>query len=566
MDTTVAWRVLRSPELLSLIFCCMDKANNAACAIVCRAWLNPSLNELWRCIHGPLILLKLLAPMHKTDDSCGTSRWLFSRFVLPSDWLRFEFYAWRIRRLNYCEPDGPPIIDASVFAEVARTRPTITLLPHLQHLAWHTKNLNQAILFMHPNLTGLVARIDEPFVAAEGFMEARCFLIEAAVRLPRLTLLDIRASFSVVHVQNALVNLLCGARQLKKVVLPRYWLSSAVISALAPSPCLEVLQWEYIDQGQGDAANVHTFEISACDRPFPALVDLSLEVNIQDAIEFMESSSFPRHLKMFYVRSLRLVPPSDVQRFFTLCSTISHNLTHIYLDLHTNTLEVVPESHYISLATFEPVLSCPTITHLTLTFNAPLSITDADVETFASRWPSMVALYLNDEPLWLETPGLTLAALLSLTEHCPKLEELGLYVDATKPPPSLSVPTPFAQLRILDFGTSPIEDENTVAIFLSRICPFPSSTPLQVVAGVALDPVLQDAIDSEKAHEIEHRSEGWSRVKTYLPMLLTLRAEERSRVSELEKELEDFRSGPQPLQLSPSESPVVSTQPAHLCG
>ncbi|KAF8531496.1 hypothetical protein JB92DRAFT_2850527 [Gautieria morchelliformis] len=52
----------------------MDKATNAACANVCRAWLNPSLNELWRCIDGPLVLLKLLAPMHKTDDSCGTSR------------------------------------------------------------------------------------------------------------------------------------------------------------------------------------------------------------------------------------------------------------------------------------------------------------------------------------------------------------------------------------------------------------------------------------------------------------------------------------------------------------
>jgi hypothetical protein len=74
MDTAGAWLVLRSPELLSLIFCCTDKGTNATCAIVCKAWLNPSLNELWRFIDDPLILLKLLAPMHKTDDLCGNSR------------------------------------------------------------------------------------------------------------------------------------------------------------------------------------------------------------------------------------------------------------------------------------------------------------------------------------------------------------------------------------------------------------------------------------------------------------------------------------------------------------
>ena len=488
---------------------------------------------------------------------------MFSRFVLPSDWLRFEFYARRIRNLKHREFDELHLIDASVYAEIARTRPGLILLPNLQHLVWDTKQLNQAILFMHHNLTELVTCIDKPFAAAEGFMEARCFLTEVAARLPNLTLLDIRASFSVTHVQNALISLLSGARQLRKAVLPRYWLSSAVVSTLASSPRLEVLQWEYIGQGHGDPKNVQTFEVSACDRSFPSLVDLSLEINLQDAIEFIQSSSFPRYLTSFYVRSLCLAPPSDIQQFFTVCPTISRSLTHLYLDLHTNTPEPVPQSHCITLETLQPLLSCPNITHLMITYNAPLSITDDDVGFLASRWPLLVALHLNDEPLCLAAPNLTLAAVLSFAEHCPKLEELSLYVNATTAPPPLSDPTPFAQLRILDFGTSPIEDENTntVALFLSRICPFTAPTAVEIVAGTSWDPVLQDAMDPIVAQEIEDRRGAWDNVRKYFPMLIALRAEERSRISKLEEELEGFRSGAKETQLC-SESTAVYTQTA----
>ena len=63
----MAPHVLRIPELLSLIFRCMDKSNNAACAIVCKAWLNPALNELWRCLDDLLVLLRLLSPMHTVN-------------------------------------------------------------------------------------------------------------------------------------------------------------------------------------------------------------------------------------------------------------------------------------------------------------------------------------------------------------------------------------------------------------------------------------------------------------------------------------------------------------------
>ena len=57
-------QALEISDLLSLIFGYADKSNNAVCALVCKRWLDPALNALWRCIDDPVILLRLLAPMH----------------------------------------------------------------------------------------------------------------------------------------------------------------------------------------------------------------------------------------------------------------------------------------------------------------------------------------------------------------------------------------------------------------------------------------------------------------------------------------------------------------------
>ena len=43
----------------------------------------------------------------------------------------------------------------------------------------------------------------------------------------------------------------------------------------------------------------------------------------------------------------------------------------------------------------------------------------------------MVTLRLNCEPVVITKPDLTLAALLPFAEHCPNLQELELYIDAT---------------------------------------------------------------------------------------------------------------------------------------
>ena len=235
---------------------------------------------------------------------------------------------------------------------------------------------------MYPTVTQLVVHIDDPPQAYKNFPEASAFFIDAASWLPNLTILHILASYSVRSVQASLLHLLASVLRLKKVTLPRYWLSSSVVSTLAGLPRLEVV---HVGQGQGACDDVEAFNVILPDGAFPNLINLTLEVNLSDAEELIRSSSFPRHIAVFNILSLRLDSPSVVQCFLASCSTHCRSLTSLNLEL-INTLEDIPESSRITMETIGPLLAFPNLPQFTLTYNQPLAITGSDAHRLASRW------------------------------------------------------------------------------------------------------------------------------------------------------------------------------------
>ena len=184
------------------------------------------------------------------------------------------------------------MIDASVYTDVARAPPTHVILPKLTTFVWHTKLLNKALFLLYPTVTRLVVHIYNPFLARKDFLEASAFLVDAASWLPNLTLLHILASFSVRRVQASLLHLLARVLRLKKVILPRYWLSSSVVSTLAGLPCLEVVR---VNQRGRNHKDVEAFDVILPDGAFANLINLSLEVNLSDAEELIRSSFLPHN-------------------------------------------------------------------------------------------------------------------------------------------------------------------------------------------------------------------------------------------------------------------------------
>lgn len=191
----------------------------------------------------------------------------------------------------------------------------------------------------------------------------------------------------------------------------------------------------------------------------------------------------------------------------------------------------------------------------------PVQITQAQVTTLASQWPSLQALYLACEPVSLTTPStLTLHALLPFAHHCPDLTELGLFVDASSvadlpdsfsSEPSLVSRTrseagdivQFKTLSTLCMGVSDIRDEGTVALFLSHIC----SLGVEMEWGVSWDDDIgkwssETAVADNLINEISERCTKWAAVDQMLPTLTRLRMKERERCRALEERIEELET------------------------
>jgi hypothetical protein len=57
-------KLLHIPEIVSLVLNYADNQTLFASALVCKAWLEPALDELWKCVKDPFVLFNLLGPMH----------------------------------------------------------------------------------------------------------------------------------------------------------------------------------------------------------------------------------------------------------------------------------------------------------------------------------------------------------------------------------------------------------------------------------------------------------------------------------------------------------------------
>ncbi|KIJ43068.1 hypothetical protein M422DRAFT_47966 [Sphaerobolus stellatus SS14] len=562
----------RLPEILEIIFSYATPGTVATSSLVCKAWLEPALNELWRSIDNPLILLGLLAP-HKiveTKDGLWFAR-MFRRRVLQADWKRFDYYARRVRRLSYLDvqqegQDEDIRIDNSMFVEVARTRPRLAVLPNLRHLTWNSLHLGFASLFIHPGLLSLTAHIDRLFLEGEGFLDARAFVADLPSWSPDLTTLEIQASFSVAHVQGVLVDALLPLTKLKTLTLPRYWLTSHVVSSLSRLPALENFEWQYY-RGEGDLQDILSFDLDIPTTGFPALRELNLEVDLHVVLNFLSHATFIEHLSTIYLRSVHMVVPSHIHDFLELCSTKCRRLRELHLELFPHSPEECTEDYTVTMETLAPVLSCSNITHFSFDYPTAVHVTEADMEQVARKLPSLVQLLLTTSPFYLCTPTLTRAVLLPFVQHCPDIVTLGFYLDgnAMVPVPG-KVDQPFRKLQTLDIGVSPLDIDNSqdMALFLSYLCTLSGSsltTTPSVCSGATWDSIFMNSLPPEKQNTLSCNGDSWSEVSRYLPMLVKLRDEERERVRHLEDELKVLRKQDLMSRLFPSVADSIDPSP-----
>ncbi|KAM5545509.1 hypothetical protein V8D89_000547 [Ganoderma adspersum] len=549
---TTTHRVLAIPEIVELVFSFLDDAERANNARVSKGWSEVALDLLWRSVDDLPRLFGLLTQLDHRED--GTH---FHRALEPDDWSRFMHYASRVRTLSV-EPGVDSILSGPfVFDEVARSRTTLNILPKLTSFTWLSQQgdrLRMSLMFMHDNIKEFAVAL----VASPGY-SLGTFFQEIKLRMPRLTHLDLRFSFSVRDIENDLCRLLEGLPKLQKLTMPRFTLTSKVIETLSLLPDLAFIQFEYLGQGCGDPADLGNWNPALQEGAFPVLYDLTISAQIPQMLRFVQGPFFPRNLKSFYFHILNTTNPAFLHEFLTAVAEGCPVLSELFLDFVGTPSPIVyskdhADGDLVTWNTLRPVLKCPNLTTFHFRWDTPLLISHADVAELAAAWPALEVLVLNNEaPPTSRPSALTLDALLPFAQHCPRLRELGLCVSAetSVPPGGSAVPalTPFRALRTLAVGLSRIADGEAerAALFLSQLCPLGCA----VTAGVewteffgAMEAATADdaAFLADVLRETVAWCERWAEVNRVLPLLTRLRMEERARREELEREVEDLRT------------------------
>lgn len=378
------------------------------------------------------------------------------------------------------------------------------------------------------------------------------FFDNIPARMPHLTVLDLRTSRPASSIEKDFVHLLGDLPCLEKIVVPPYHTTSRIMEALAQLPNLGIIEFQYLqDQGIGDKVDVVHFDPHIPKDGFSTLWDLSLSGHLSKFIPVVVDKIAPaaRNLTSLYIHTISVENEASVREYFTAVGENFPLIKSIYMEalpgptMSVQWDEMEPEFEALTLDTFKPLLDCPHLTTFELMYPIPLCLSLDDLETLASRWPTLEVLDLNSEPVILgpalgSQSNLTLRALLPFARNCPNLRKLGLYLHATETdlPSTSEIPRPFAKLTNLNVGISSIDAPQAVALFLSLICP----ANCNVAGGVGW-PYAESLIDDTSRDVMHDRFNGWDEVNFYLPLSVKLRHEERVVRDDLEREVEDLR-------------------------
>ncbi|KAJ7707801.1 hypothetical protein B0H17DRAFT_1192234 [Mycena rosella] len=536
-------RVLEIPELLHMIFGFLGDPSNAANACVCKRWNSIALDTLWSEVEDLHRLFGLLGPLKQLGDS-PDAPYAFIANPDADDWRRFTKYSARVRRLFFHAESGLLRLSPTVFEDVARTRTSLNILPNVNTLSW-AGPLSLAVMFMHANVKRFVLWLPDKFAVPDLPLQPQYDLLpffrDVASRMPNLTYLDLRTNMPMHDMEVDLIFLLRSLAKLRKVVFPRFECTTRIAETLAQLPDLGTLEFQYVpEQGLGDPSDTHVFRPTLAMGAFPSLWDLSLTISLNDGVQFMRNSFAPTNLTALYFDSYLVESPAVVHELLSLLAETCHLLES--LGIVTLIGPNSPNEERINFSTLRPLLNFPNLLIFEIIHQNPLDLTLEDLDQLARSWPSLKKLILNNEPAVSEHSTLTLQALLPFARHCPEIEQLGLFINASTADLPSS-PTnftssyqslPFGKLKRLSMGVSLLEDAGAVALFLSQLCPL--GTHIEYGVTWETDALIESLLDA-----MVNRCEKWRKVEELLPLLTRLRMQERERTRLLGVEVQDLR-------------------------
>ncbi|THH13451.1 hypothetical protein EW146_g6764 [Bondarzewia mesenterica] len=534
-------RVLAIPELLDIIFSFQDQQSNINAALVCKRWASVALDNVWREVDNLYRLFRILAPLQPTP-TYDYSTYAFKTVPSQADWARFAPYARRVRRLEYSTSASSLNVirlDQSVFNDIARTRTSLVIFPNLRSFTWLVPQHNvlpYRTLFMHDNVQEL-----RTFIITGGDYGPAAQVSDIVGRMPSLTSFVLDQSYP--HNAHAIIaplaDLVRGLPRLKQVTVPKSLLTPRIMEELSRLQDLETVQFDLICDHAVEyiTESVTSFEAHLLEGAFPALWDLSLGISFADAKRFLtEGTPLPK-LTCLLISSLKLDDADVVQDFLSALVVTYPNLLHLYLDIVVPQWEQPSSYLPITFNHIRPILSLKELITFEIRNNLSIIILECDIAEMGAALPNLENLVLNPEPFMLPRPTLTIFSLYTFAEHFPKLKKLGVYIDAGVSGIPEDGVVEFSALELLNIGVSPIDNDYVpIVLFLSRLL---AGRDLQFQSGLTWSDDMLGDDDYESV--VQDRCNRWEEVAKMLPLLRSLRKEEKSKRMDIEKEVDDLR-------------------------
>ena len=385
---------------------------------------------------------------------------------------------------------------------------------------------------MHENVKCFVVTLPDPHQRI-GYLSS--YFDDIAHRMPMLTRLELRDSGQMYEMENNMLELIHDLPNLHIIAPPPSWLTSRVIEKLS-----HLSNLAEIDLSNNKWVKTLELQPSLAEGAFPSLHHLAIVTSFSQVTKFLKSPFFPSNLTVLRITSLSSEGLSEVHELSVAVAENCRFLTRFCLSSMLYSGGILEETQ-MTLDTLRPLLSCSKMTIFKIALQHRLFLQLEDIEEIASKWPSLDTLKLNNDRGLLPQSQLTLRSLLPFARHCPRLQHLGLLLDAS----TMDIPAAhelqfFQRLKCLSMGSSPLAEEGPVALFLSRICPIGCR-----VTTCVTDRWGWDEVEGPQSTN----SNKWQTVDRLLPPLTALWVEERERTREgtekvwmLEAELETLRS------------------------
>ncbi|KAJ6541061.1 hypothetical protein DFH09DRAFT_929338 [Mycena vulgaris] len=482
-------------------------ANLAAVARTCKAFSGPALDLLWANQQTVLHVLRCMPDdvwtEQDSDDDEEEEGMGLARPVLPTDWERPLVYSHRVKSFNL---DGPySSVEPGFLEELRMCFPGEYLFPNLERLEWFSKNpsfLPHARLFLGHRLK---------FLSLGTFASAAhlSFLPSLAAQCPSIVDVDIYASDELKpQFQTAVSLFVGGLTRLETLIVPS--LDRAALEHLGRLPNFTSLTLQAqlllplpdspIPPNQALFTSLKCLTITGTD--ISDIFDLLSHSPIDniDASFPTSTTATPARIVPYLVLPWgNLIGSSELDPPQATAAQIAISLVH---GRQLRPLFVLANLRTVSLST--PV---------------GFDLDNATVSELAHAWPNLETLQFGASDFVHVPSRVTLAGLLPFARHCPLLHTLEIPLDApcarSESPRSGSQSSASCARR--SSHRSPILAPLAVAGFLSSVFP--------TLRSVCTDREHRTNTAEHQEALVLHRK--WKDVESALPLLHTVRAEER---------------------------------------